>query len=764
MTITDRAGNVVSAASPASTTDPNPGLAVKAPVRACTTAAITLSGLQTIDGQALSEGDRVLVNNQADSTTNGIYAASSGNWTRTTDADGNSDFVDGLLVFVGGGLANGRSLFRLSTDGAVTLGTTAMSWSAVLKTLPSLADFGAVGDGVTDDTTAVQEMLDSSELDIYLSPGTYKVADLTLSKAKRIWGVRHATILQSVATGHALTVATGLTGVAFAGFTLQRSGGASSTQDGLHFTGLTERALLARLDVAGFYNNFRLGATSLSECVDCFSNNAYNDGYRATNEDGVATGIQWWMRNNFAQYSDACGFRFHSSFGAAGEVAEHRGLWDYASTLNGLRYEGSSGSPIEGIRVVGGFFGSEGDDAVYVDSYGTVDFLFDGVYTEATGQSGTGVNGATGASGKGHGFNFTANNTDGTVTGCHAITHSYSGIQTSSPRIVITGCSCRLNGAAGVVGDEAGISVQAGNARIDGNSSRGQVYGIALANDNHSITNNELDENSGAPISASVTLLNSYLDGNTPLNAARVAPAYAQPYGDVSVTISNYDWTVYTTTTFTAARTWTLPAANAVPKNKQIKISDWKGAINGSNTLTIAAAGSDKISGASSITLTAAYQEAVLVSDGVSNWFLASLVVAGLSASGAVSAASLSATGAIQSSGGGVGYASGAGGAVTQATDKGTGVTLNELSGQVTMNNAALAAATSVEFTLSNSQIAATDLVIANIASGATANSYQVCVTAVAAGSCNIQIRNISAGSLSEALVINFAVIKAVAA
>ena len=110
----------------------------------------------------------------------------------------------------------------------------------------------------------------------------------------------------------------------------------------------------------------------------------------------------------------------------------------------------------------------------------------------------------------------------------------------------------------------------------------------------------------------------------------------------------------------------------------------------------------------------------------------------------------------------GYGTTSGVGGTVTQATSKSTGVTLNKICGQITMNNAALAASTSVVFTLTNSTIAATDVVIVNISSGGTAASYIVGVDAVAAGSCSIHVRNVSGGSLSEALVLNYAVIKAV--
>lgn len=107
-----------------------------------------------------------------------------------------------------------------------------------------------------------------------------------------------------------------------------------------------------------------------------------------------------------------------------------------------------------------------------------------------------------------------------------------------------------------------------------------------------------------------------------------------------------------------------------------------------------------------------------------------------------------------------IGYNSGAGGTVTQNANKSTGVTLNRPTGSITMNAGALAASTSVTFTLTNSTITADDIVVVSIRSGATANSYMAAVTAIAAGSCSITLRNTSAGSLSEAVVLNFAVIK----
>jgi hypothetical protein len=109
------------------------------------------------------------------------------------------------------------------------------------------------------------------------------------------------------------------------------------------------------------------------------------------------------------------------------------------------------------------------------------------------------------------------------------------------------------------------------------------------------------------------------------------------------------------------------------------------------------------------------------------------------------------------------GYATGAGGAVTQLTDKTTAVTLNKSTGQITLNNDALAASTTVSFTLNNTVIEAGDILILNHIANGTAGSYTLNAQS-AAGSASINVRNISLGSLSQSIVIAFAVIKAVSA
>lgn len=144
------------------------------------------------------------------------------------------------------------------------------------------------------------------------------------------------------------------------------------------------------------------------------------------------------------------------------------------------------------------------------------------------------------------------------------------------------------------------------------------------------------------------------------------------------------------------------------------------------------------------------------------------LTVTGATAhTGAVTGSSVAVTAGLTSSGAtgaGVGYAAGAGGAVTQATNRTTGVTLSKLSGQITTNAASLAAAAKAAFTVTNTTVAATDVVVTSITSGGT-GTPRVDVIGVAAGSFILQVTNDHAATAdTSADVINFAVVRAVAA
>jgi hypothetical protein len=105
------------------------GTAVKAPCLVTTTANITLSGLQSIDGVTVAENDRVLVKSQTTGTENGIYSASSGNWSRTRDFDGAYDIVQGTRVFVTAGSTLAGNEYYVSTSGTITIDSTSITFT-----------------------------------------------------------------------------------------------------------------------------------------------------------------------------------------------------------------------------------------------------------------------------------------------------------------------------------------------------------------------------------------------------------------------------------------------------------------------------------------------------------------------------------------------------------------------------------------------------------------------------------------------------------
>ena len=102
--------------------------AIKSPVKYATTANITLSGEQSIDGTATSTS-RVLVKNQTTSSQNGIYVTATGAWARSTDMSTGSTIEGGTMVYVTDGTVNGDNLFGLTTEGTVTVGTGNQAWA-----------------------------------------------------------------------------------------------------------------------------------------------------------------------------------------------------------------------------------------------------------------------------------------------------------------------------------------------------------------------------------------------------------------------------------------------------------------------------------------------------------------------------------------------------------------------------------------------------------------------------------------------------------
>jgi len=178
-------------------------LAIKVPCRAATTANITLSGLQTVDGVSLVADDRVLVKNQTTASQNGIYLAGTSTWQRSLDFDGTADAAKGTLIGVTDGTVNANSTFELTTANPILIGTSSLTFvirlgsatfiasgagavtlavQTKLRDVVSVKDYGALGDGSTDDRGAFA-LADTASLGVHVPAGTYKISsNITLGK------------------------------------------------------------------------------------------------------------------------------------------------------------------------------------------------------------------------------------------------------------------------------------------------------------------------------------------------------------------------------------------------------------------------------------------------------------------------------------------------------------------------------------------------------------------------------------------------------
>lgn len=144
------------------------GLDVKESVRVATTANITLSGTQTIDGIVVVSGDRVLVKDQSTASQNGIYIVDSGSWTRASDANSDAKVTAGLFAFVSEGSANADSGWVLTTNDIITLGTTGLVFAQFSGAGQVTAGNGLTKNGSTIDVvgTADRIVVNADSIDL----------------------------------------------------------------------------------------------------------------------------------------------------------------------------------------------------------------------------------------------------------------------------------------------------------------------------------------------------------------------------------------------------------------------------------------------------------------------------------------------------------------------------------------------------------------------------------------------------------------------
>lgn len=157
-------------------------VAFKAPCLAASTAALTLSGEQTIDSVACVTGDRVLVKNQASNVDNGIYVVDTGAWSRSTDCDGSYDMARGTQLYVISGSVNANTFWRVSSTGGNVPGTDSITFAASVLTDSSTMSFLQAGSGAISRTIQAKAR-DVVALDDFMVSTTDKTAAFTAALA-----------------------------------------------------------------------------------------------------------------------------------------------------------------------------------------------------------------------------------------------------------------------------------------------------------------------------------------------------------------------------------------------------------------------------------------------------------------------------------------------------------------------------------------------------------------------------------------------------
>lgn len=388
----------------------------------------------------------------------------------------------------------------------------------------SVKDFGAVGDGVTDDTTAIQNALNSSALAIYFPPGTYKTTGtITVSQTGTclIGDGPYDAIIESTAVGPTLSINTSLSGVTIQGLHFTKpSATAVIGDDGIRFNTLTEQAFINNVKVTNHWNGFSLCPTSYSFVTNIIAQNNYGHGVYVANNSSY-NGLQWQFLKCLSQTSNGYGLLVETANGTGpASVGEINMFNTYANKLGGAWFKGTNTSPINAIRWMNGFVGEDGDHGMYFDTYNSSSHKIMGVFAEIAGTAACGVANSTPATNVGNGIKVTVNNGQIDLVNCVVIQNSYSGISIENSRFLVVGCELRINGNASVSGERNGIYI---NSPIAGGGvggavisclSKGHQFGIYSQNDNCTIISNDVRENTIAGVGSAAAPVTSVFFGN----------------------------------------------------------------------------------------------------------------------------------------------------------------------------------------------------------------------------------------------------------
>jgi Pectate lyase superfamily protein/Repeat of unknown function (DUF5907) len=341
----------------------------------------------------------------------------------------------------------------------------------------NVMDHGAVGDGVADDTAAINTGLSVAGRIVYLPPGTYKTtAALVMGSHVTLFGAgKNVSIINvNSTTVVGINVNTGSIYTDISALTVTRTGVATSSAYGIYAAG--DKIFIKNVLVEKHYHGLHLGFAYYGLISDVQANQNLSNGIHL--EPDTDAPSQWDLSNVLTMINGGDGLRVQSNPVASQMIlGRYTNHYAWGNSGFGIAFVGSASCPIQDIEMHGSTYSGNGNSAVYLDTYGK-NHLISGVWAELTGRATTGPDLTTPISNIGSGIHITDHNYDIEIASVRLDGNSEDGVITAAGHIGIIGGTITNNGAANTAGRTNGIYIfSASTIRIVGVKS-GNTFGL----------------------------------------------------------------------------------------------------------------------------------------------------------------------------------------------------------------------------------------------------------------------------------------------